>query len=593
MSIAGDAALVASLFAVDPEGLGGVCLRSLPQPARDQWLQLLRELLPLQQAWRRAPCNISDDRLLGGLDLTATLNAGRVIAARGILSEADGGIVIMSMAERLTGHTCACLSAVIDSGAVLLDRDGVARRFSARVAIVALDESVAEDECVPHGLLDRLAFLVDLSGLDTRSMLVPHHEREQILAARRLIPRIQADAAVITAICGAALALGADSPRVSLLTLRAARAAAALAGRSSITAQDAALAVRLVLAPRATLMPAGMPVGEGSEQTNPEEGPDGEPPNNAIPPSDASDAWSRDALEPADAGAVTNTVLAAAAAAIPKGLLAATVARAEQHKSKARGVGRAGALRAAAGRGRPAGLRSGPPQGAARLNLSATLRTAAPWQVLRGRTSLDGKVRIAASDLRVTRYKQRSRTLTIFAVDASGSAALNRLGEAKGAVELLLAECYIRRDLVSVIAFRGRGAEILLPPTRSLVRAKRSLASLPGGGGTPLAAAIEAAGVLANQARRRGETPTIVLLSDGRANVARNGAPGRESAHNDAMGVAGWVRRCNVAAVFVDTSTRPNVLAQALALNMGAKYVALPYANAQTLNEIVKQSARL
>ncbi|MFN5457531.1 VWA domain-containing protein, partial [Bradyrhizobium sp.] len=112
-------------------------------------------------------------------------------------------------------------------------------------------------------------------------------------------------------------------------------------------------------------------------------------------------------------------------------------------------------------------------------------------------------------------FKQRSGTTTIFVVDASGSSALQRLAEVKGAVELLLAECYIRRDEVALIAFRGKGAELLLPPTRSLTRAKRSLAALPGGGGTPLSAAIFAATELALAVKAKGQAPTIVLMTDG------------------------------------------------------------------------------
>ena len=114
-------------------------------------------------------------------------------------------------------------------------------------------------------------------------------------------------------------------------------------------------------------------------------------------------------------------------------------------------------------------------------------------------------------------------TTTIFVVDASGSAALHRLAEAKGAVELLLADCYIRRDQVALIAFRGSAAELLLPPTRSLARAKRSLAGLPGGGGTPLAAGLDAAFALSDSIRRKGQTPTVIVLTDGRANIARDG----------------------------------------------------------------------
>ena len=124
-------------------------------------------------------------------------------------------------------------------------------------------------------------------------------------------------------------------------------------------------------------------------------------------------------------------------------------------------------------------------------------------------------MQIRAEDFHIQRYQQRASSCLILALDASGSAALNRLAEAKGAVELLLADCYVRRDSVAVLAFRGKAAELLLPPTRSLARAKRSLAGLPGGGGTPLASAMDAALALAEQIRRKGETPILVLLTAG------------------------------------------------------------------------------
>ena len=139
-----------------------------------------------------------------------------------------------------------------------------------------------------------------------------------------------------------------------------------------------------------------------------------------------------------------------------------------------------GSAAASSLKGRPVGNRPGDPR-RGRLDLIATLRTAAPWQPLRRGTDEARRVVVAAEDIRIRRYRQRSETTAIFCVDASGSAALERLAEAKGAVELLLAEAYVRRDRVALVAFRGTGAEVLLPPTRSLVRAKRALAGLPGG----------------------------------------------------------------------------------------------------------------
>jgi magnesium chelatase subunit D len=160
---------------------------------------------------------------------------------------------------------------------------------------------------------------------------------------------------------------------------------------------------------------------------------------------------------------------------------------------------------------------------------------------------------------------------------------LFRLAEAKGAIELLLAECYVRRDQVAVLAFRGVGAEVLLPPTRSLVRARRGLAGLPGGGGTPLAAGIETAATLAARVRRGGSTPVVVLLTDGRANVGRDGQGGRARAQQDALEAARALGAQRLQVVLIDTSVRPEPAARALALAAGARYLPLPQADAARL----------
>jgi magnesium chelatase subunit D len=236
-------------------------------------------------------------------------------------------------------------------------------------------------------------------------------------------------------------------------------------------------------------------------------------------------------------------------------------------------------------------VRAGEPRQGARLSVVETLRAAAPWQPIRRRERQsdreEARIEVRRDDFRVRRYKQRAQTTTIFVVDASGSSALHRLAEAKGAVELLLAECYVRRDQVALIAFRGTDAELLLPPTRSLVRAKRSLAGLPGGGGTPLAAGIDAARALAEGVTRRGGFAAMVLLTDGRANVARDGTQGRPQAEADALASARALRVARVRSLLVDTSPRPQAAAEQLAREMGAVYLALPHADARALSRSV------
>ena len=225
-------------------------------------------------------------------------------------------------------------------------------------------------------------------------------------------------------------------------------------------------------------------------------------------------------------------------------------------------AGKSGASKKSMTRGRPAGVRSGKPRHGVRLSIIETLRAAAPWQQIRRKNNPERfasgeaprRVDVRSEDFRIQRYKERAQTTTIFVVDASGSSALHRLAEAKGAVELLLADCYIRRDRVALLVFRGTTAELLLPPTRSLVRAKRGLAALPGGGGTPLAAALTAAGDLAELIRKKGETPVIVLMTDGRANIARDGGAGRARATQEALAAARAMRGARLTAAVVDTS---------------------------------------
>jgi magnesium chelatase subunit D len=288
---------------------------------------------------------------------------------------------------------------------------------------------------------------------------------------------------------------------------------------------------------------------------------------------------------------VQERVLESALAALPVGLLA-SLALGNAPRGRMLNGGRAGAAQKSHMRGRPIGARAGEPRAGQRLNVLETLRSAAPWQRLRqpanSGSQSGGRIQVRKQDFHVTRYRRRSQTTTIFVVDASGSAALNRLAEAKGAVELLLADCYVRRDRVAVVAFRGKAAEIMLAPTRSLARAKRSLSGLPGGGGTPLASGIDAAREMGEQVRRKGETPLIVLLTDGRGNIARDGSPGRAAAASDTLLAARQLRLSGVSTLLLDNAAKPLPAAQALAAEMGAHYLPLPYASAQAMSRAVK-----
>ena len=581
----------AALLAIDPIGLAGARIHAGAGPVRDAWMSLLQTLMG-DSAWKRMPVNITDERLLGGLDLSATLSAGRPILQQGVLADVNGGTLILAMAERLPSATGAKLAQVMDSGEIHIVRDGIDQRRDSRFAVIALDEGVSEEEVLLPGLRDRLAFDLDLRSVswqEVRDYPANLISQQEIAAARVRLPDVTINDDLLAALCGTAMALGVDSARATLMTLSAARANAALNGDLDVGGDDVRAAAELVLAPRATrLPPVSQPESSSEQEQENQQEPDQEPGQEPLPPeendSPESDPDPSTAQNPQ---ALEDQILEATKAAIPAGLLSQLLSGGVRRRASS---GKSGAAVKGGLRGRPSGSRRAMPAHGSRLHLMDTLRAAAPWQKIRKATAKNkqAKIQVRAEDFHVARIKQKTATTTLFVVDASGSSALNRLAEAKGAVELLLADCYVRRDQVALIAFRGKQAELLLPPTRSLVRAKRSLSGLPGGGGTPLATAIDTAASVAENLQRRGLTPVIVLLTDGRANVARSGSGGRELAFSEAMEAARQLAVMQMSVLFIDTSPQPQKPAAELAAAMRARYLPLPFPGAASVSLAIR-----
>lgn len=574
-----DAWTAAALLALDPHALGGAIVRARAGSVRDRWLAHFRSLLASECPVGKIPAHVTEDRLLGGLDLAATLSAGTVVAERGLLASHHNGVVLMPMAERCQPATVAHLCSALDHAEVALERDGITARTPARIALIALDEGI-DDERVAPALRDRLGIHLDLDGIaqgDADEIDDGMSER-LLAAARELEVDVSEDAR--RALCSVAFALGIDSIRAPMLALRVARASAILAAREAVEEEDISLAARLVLGPRATRLPAPPP----------EEAPEDDAP--PPPPPDDSESQPEDPEDRGDVGRLEDRILEAVQSAMPAGLLSALALAAARGAAQTRGT--AGVLKSSKTHGRRVGVRRGVPRGGARLNVLETLRAAAPWQPVRRRLREEESLRrarrveVRKDDFRIHRYQERTETTTVFVVDASGSAALQRLAEAKGAVERVLADCYVRRDQVAMIAFRDEGATLVLPPTKSLVRAKRILAGLPGGGATPLASGIDAGLVLAKDCARRGQTPVVVFMTDGRANVARDGTRGRAQAREDALASARALAMAGFATLFVDTGARSQEGARELAAAMNARYLHLPYSDVERISQTVQ-----
>lgn len=540
-----DQALALALFVRDPLALGGIVLRG-DGPVRDAMLAHAQAILSGHMPWVRVPANVDLDTLTGGLDFAATLASGRPVRNSGLIDSAAGGILLFPMAERMAGEIAAPVAQALDG-----------KCFAA----ILLDDGRDDEESAPDRIADRCAFLCHVGHLRD-CPAIPAPDAIPVDAVAPL------DSNQRQALAATAWALGVPSLRPVIMADRAVRGHAALHGRTRATDDDLAAAVRLVLAPRATALPEAAPP----------------PPDAAPEPQAQQDRDEGSAQSPPTDADLADMVLDAATAAIPPDVLAA-ISKGSQRNGRG-ASGRAGQKRKSARRGRPLGSRAGMPGQGKRLALVDTLRAAAPWQTIR-RRERDGqgedRLQLRLSDLRIRRFEQRSTSLTIFAVDASGSSAMARLAEAKGAVELLLAEAYVKRSEVALIAFRQTDAELLLPPTRSLTRARRALAALPGGGGTPLAAGVLVAFGLAEQAERAGSTPLIAMLTDGKANVARDPGGDRSTAMAEAAAAAKRVANSGIASVVIDISPRPREEAAALAAAMGGRYLPLPHAGSAAM----------
>jgi magnesium chelatase subunit D len=286
-------------------------------------------------------------------------------------------------------------------------------------------------------------------------------------------------------------------------------------------------------------------------------------------------------------------IIEASKAYLPKGILDSLMEQQKVVQTQENSQGKVGQLKKGLQRGQSLPSRQGKLDRSKKIDLLKTIQAASPWQTIRRQElgiSRDlPKIMIRAEDIYLKRYVMRSTSVTLFVVDASGSSALERLGEAKGAVELLLAQCYIRRDQVAMMTFRANQVNLILTPTRSLVRAKRLLAAMPGGGGTPLASAIQTSTQFATQLKRKGQTPVLVLMTDGRANVTAAGVGGREEAYADALIAAQRAKNENLNILFVDTSFKTQEANQIIAKQMGAKYILLPQGKSSAVVEAAKQ----
>ncbi len=626
------------LLAVEPR-LGGL-LMALPSGTGKRklvkvFVSLLEALKPdgREAALVRVPLGVGQDRLLGGLSPEPEAAGARWRYRKGLLAQADRGVLQVDHVNLLPEAPLRAIASSLDSGRVGVEREGVSTSHPARFALVGAYDPA---EGRPGAIIEaRVGLLVDGSytpDLDQRRRVLellrgyeegrPGWEpagsavapagsgpapsaAESILQARSRMGQVGISEGDLRRLVGEAARLGLEGHRLDLFAIWAARAHAALAGRSQVSEKDLEMAARLVLWPRALPVDEKPAAGPRHEQARPEEGQGDEAPGPepGAPTEDRSPP-AQEPPRPVDAlpGKFPEEMVAQLPASRAAGRRQGTMSQ---------------RLPGSPGRAFRAGLQ---PDRRRSIAVAATLRAAAPWQYWRRRQAAavpgDDRDRpraggrgpagrvgagmvIRASDLRFHRFRSKAGILFVFVVDASGSMAVNRMAQAKGATARLLQQAYVFRDQVALVRFGGDGAQTLLPPTRSVERAMRLVEALPAGGATPLAAGLVQALEVARAARLRGSPqPVLLILTDGRANRPVRPAPlgqGSKAAalQRELQLLGGEIRQEALTAVVVDT--RPPFLAggegRTLADRIGARYLRLPRTDQGALFQAVKSVA--